>query len=185
MGCCEILMLEYWLAKASTSQKFFKSFEGASMGIHNQYQLTANIASSGQPREDQFKAIAEAGYDIVINLAMPDSDHAIANEGSIVTSLGMTYIHIPVPFDAPSEDHYTAFSDVMTAFCEKKFGYIASSTLGSQRFCFVICRRTEASRPLTPKRLCLRRGCRRWMTFGKHLLARLRGSFRESFEQIQ
>lgn len=120
MGCCEILMLEYWLAKASTSQKFFKSFEGASMGIHNQYQLTANIASSGQPREDQFKVIAEAGYDIVINLAMPDSDHAIANEGSIVTSLGMTYIHIPVPFDAPSEDHYTAFSDVMTAFCEKK-----------------------------------------------------------------
>ena len=83
MGCCEILMLEYWLAKASTSQKFFKSFEGASMGIHNQYQLTANIASSGQPREDQFKAIAEAGYDIVINLAMPDSDHAMAS--SIVT----------------------------------------------------------------------------------------------------
>ena len=74
----------------------------------------------------------------MINPAMPDSDHAIANEGSIVTP-GMTYIHIPRLFDALSE---TTTPDVMTAFCEKKFGYIASSTLGLS--VSVICRRTEA-----------------------------------------
>ena len=90
------------------------------MDIHNHYRLTDSIASSGQPLEDQFKEIAEAGYEAVINLAMPDSDHAIPTEGSIVTSLGMTYIHIPVPFDAPSEDHFAAFSGYMDTLQEKK-----------------------------------------------------------------
>ena len=42
------------------------------MDIHNHYRLTDSIASSGQPLEDQFKEIAEAGYEAVINLAMPD-----------------------------------------------------------------------------------------------------------------
>jgi protein tyrosine phosphatase (PTP) superfamily phosphohydrolase (DUF442 family) len=93
------------------------------LDIHNHYRLTDSIASSGQPLEDQFKEIAEAGYEAVINLAMPDSDHAIPTEGSVVTSLGMTYIHIPVPFDAPSEDHFAAFSGYMdTSSGEKGLG---------------------------------------------------------------
>ena len=90
------------------------------LDIYNHYRLTDSIASSGQPLEDQFKDIAEAGYDAVINLAMPDSDHAIPTEGSIVTSLGMTYIHIPVPFDAPSEGHFAAFSGYMDTLQKKK-----------------------------------------------------------------
>jgi hypothetical protein len=37
----------------------------------------------------------------VINLAMPNSENAIPEEGYIVTARSMTYVHIPVPFDAP------------------------------------------------------------------------------------
>jgi protein tyrosine phosphatase (PTP) superfamily phosphohydrolase (DUF442 family) len=91
-----------------------------SVAIFNQFQVTANIASSGQPSEIEFEEIASNGYDVVINLAMPDHEKSITNEGSIVTSLDMIYIHIPVPFDAPKEDHYAMFSGYMDALKNKK-----------------------------------------------------------------
>ena len=90
------------------------------MSIFNYFQVTDNIASSGQPTSNQFDEIAEDGYSAIINLAMPDHENSIATEGSIVTSLGMTYIHIPVPFDAPNENHFETFSSYMDGLESKK-----------------------------------------------------------------
>lgn len=84
--------------------------------ITNRLQPSPSIASSGQPLAGQFGAIAAADYDVVINLAMPDSDGAIPDEGRIVTACGMSYVHIPVPFEAPGGDHLRRFLGVMTAF---------------------------------------------------------------------
>lgn len=81
--------------------------------ITNFVELTDDVGTSGQPSADQFAAIAEAGYASVINLALPTSDHAIANEGSIVTGLGMRYVHIPVHFDAPTMEDLRAFIGIM------------------------------------------------------------------------
>jgi protein tyrosine phosphatase (PTP) superfamily phosphohydrolase (DUF442 family) len=90
------------------------------MDILNQYHVTENIASSGQPDEAQIEQIASEGYYAVINLAMPDHKKSLANEGGIVTSLGMTYIHIPVPFEAPNEEHLVTFSGYMDVLEAKK-----------------------------------------------------------------
>ena len=62
--------------------------------ITNFIQVSNQIASSGQPDEHQFKMIAEGKYQVVINLAMPNSDGAIPEEGNIVTAHKMIYIHI-------------------------------------------------------------------------------------------
>tara|TARA_E500000075_G_scaffold90261_1_gene81678 strand:- start:1326 stop:1796 length:471 start_codon:yes stop_codon:yes gene_type:complete len=70
--------------------------------IRNFYAVNQEIASSGQPQVEQFKLIADAGYHSVINLALPTSRGAIAEEGSIVTGLDMTYLHLPVKFEAPT-----------------------------------------------------------------------------------
>ncbi|WP_116367334.1 protein tyrosine phosphatase family protein [Parahaliea mediterranea] len=83
--------------------------------ILNFYPITENIGTAGQPTREQFAQIAAAGYTAVINLAMPDSDNAIPEEGSLVSSLGMDYIHLPVPFDAPGEQHLQRFFGVMAA----------------------------------------------------------------------
>ena len=88
--------------------------------ITNHIRVSDLLASSGQPEEHQFKSIADAGYQVVINLAMPDSENAIAEEGNIVTSLEMTYVHIPVPFESPGIDHLKEFLDVMAAFTGRK-----------------------------------------------------------------
>ena len=81
--------------------------------ILNQFEFSPTIATSGQPQREQFADIAAAGYEVIINLAMPDHEHSIADEGAIVTGLGMSYIHIPVPFDAPGADHLVAFTGYM------------------------------------------------------------------------
>ncbi len=88
--------------------------------IRNHIQVSENIASSGQPDVAEFRDIATAGYDVVVNLAMPDSDFAIPEEGNIVTAAGMSYVHIPVPFDAPTTEHLRQFIKVMQVHSTQK-----------------------------------------------------------------
>jgi protein tyrosine phosphatase (PTP) superfamily phosphohydrolase (DUF442 family) len=88
--------------------------------ITNYKKVSDTLASSGQPDEMQFKEIAQAGFEVVINLAMPNSDNAIPEEGYIVTARGMTYIHLPVPFEAPTTNHLKSFINIMNALEGKK-----------------------------------------------------------------
>lgn len=88
--------------------------------ITNYILISDRIASSGQPQEMQFKDIAQAGYEVVINLALPNSENAIPEEGYIVTARKMQYIHIPVPFEAPTTEHLKDFISIMEAFKNKK-----------------------------------------------------------------
>jgi len=88
--------------------------------IFNYVQLTERIATSGQPTKKQFIDIANKEYKAIINIAMPDSDNAIQDEGSIVTFLGMSYFHIPVPFDAPEKSHLVLFLKLLKGLEENK-----------------------------------------------------------------
>ena len=81
--------------------------------IRNFLQLDERLATSGMPGPGDFNAIRQSGYDVVINLAMPTSDNAMPNEGDLVTRAGMTYIHIPVNFEAPQRLDFERFADMM------------------------------------------------------------------------
>jgi protein tyrosine phosphatase (PTP) superfamily phosphohydrolase (DUF442 family) len=74
------------------------------------------LGTAGQPTEAQFRTLRETGFEVVVNLALPTSDNALANEGSIVTAFGMSYVHIPVNFEAPTPGDFRAFCRVMAAF---------------------------------------------------------------------
>lgn len=88
--------------------------------INNYIRVSDRIASSGQPEEMQFRTIAEAGFQVVINLAMPNSENALPDEGHIVTARRMAYVHIPVPFGAPTVEHLRQFCGVMQAFATQR-----------------------------------------------------------------
>ena len=90
------------------------------MDILNYFLVSENLATSGQPSKEQFKQIAEAGYDVLINLAMPDHENSIEDQGRIVTSYGMTYIHIPVPFDAPTDAQFEEYANYLLALENRK-----------------------------------------------------------------
>lgn len=57
---------------------------------------------------------------------MHNSDNAIPEEGNIVAALGMSYFHLPVPFDQPTAEHLKKFIRVMNALeGEKVFVHCA------------------------------------------------------------
>ncbi len=84
--------------------------------IRNFAHLSHWIGTSGQPTRDQFETIAKAGYCAVVNLALPDHPDSLSDEASIVTSLGLAYHHIPVPWDAPLLQHLIDFASVMDLY---------------------------------------------------------------------
>ncbi|MBC2776143.1 protein tyrosine phosphatase family protein [Parasphingopyxis marina] len=84
-------------------------------GIYNFRRLSPELTTSGQPSPDQLRLLGEAGVETVINLAMPDSPHAVPEEAEILGGLGIAYIAIPVDFAAPGEDDFLAFREAMDA----------------------------------------------------------------------
>ena len=79
-------------------------------------RLGERFATAGQPTAEQLRLVKEAGCEAVINLALPTSDNALPDEGSITTGLGMAYAHLPVNFDAPSDEDFRRFRKVLGAF---------------------------------------------------------------------
>ena len=65
--------------------------------------------TSGQPDACQLATAAGEGIRCVINLALPTSPGALADERSVVEAAGMDYVHIPVLFDQPTEADYLRF----------------------------------------------------------------------------
>jgi uncharacterized protein (TIGR01244 family) len=87
--------------------------------VFNFLKLSDRLTTAGQPTEAQFPAIAQAGYQVVINLAMPDSTNAIPHEAAIVKSLGMEYVHIPVIWTEPTLDDLDRFFNILNTNAEK------------------------------------------------------------------
>lgn len=79
-------------------------------GIKNYRGLDDRIATAGQPRRQELAAVAEAGYQAVINLHV-SSD--LPDEGDVVRALGLEYVHINVPWERPERSHLERFFAAM------------------------------------------------------------------------
>lgn len=88
--------------------------------IINYYEADERIATSGQPGREQFGDIAAAGYQAIINLALPDSRGALSDEDEIVSALDLAYFHIPVNFETPRLQDLELFFDLMRALEGKR-----------------------------------------------------------------
>lgn len=88
--------------------------------IKNFVQLTEDIATSGQPGVEEFKLIAEAGYEYIINLGMPNHPDAVKEEDRVISELGINYFHIPVKFDLPTKEQVRFFCNLMAFLKGKK-----------------------------------------------------------------
>lgn len=89
--------------------------------IYNYIRVDERLATSGQPSVDELTAVARDGVEVVINLALHDDPrYSLPDETGTVTSLGMTYAHIPVKFDSPTERDLLAFFAAMDAHQDKK-----------------------------------------------------------------
>jgi uncharacterized protein (TIGR01244 family) len=84
--------------------------------ICNLLPIDERLMTAGQPTQDQLAAVAQAGFEVVINLALHDDPrYSLPDEAGLVRSLGLQYIHIPVQFGAPSDEDLQRFCDAMDA----------------------------------------------------------------------
>jgi protein tyrosine phosphatase (PTP) superfamily phosphohydrolase (DUF442 family) len=84
--------------------------------IYNWRRLDDRITTSGQPTETQLADIQALGVAHVVNLALHTHEKALPDEAKSVRSLGMTYTHIPVDFQNPTEQDFQQFCAVMDQF---------------------------------------------------------------------
>ena len=57
--------------------------------------------------------IRALGVGHVVNLGLHSHEHALPDEAASVAALGMTYIHIPVDFQNPTEADFDRFCETM------------------------------------------------------------------------
>lgn len=84
--------------------------DSALTSIYNYRAVDETLGTSGQPSVSQLGSVAAAGFRVVINLALHDDPrYSLPDEPGVVRSLGMTYVHIPVQFAAPTEQNLLDF----------------------------------------------------------------------------
>lgn len=90
--------------------------------IYNFLPIDDGWATAGQPTVEQFAAIKAAGYEVIINLGIPDSPRAVLHEAEVVAAQGIDYVAIPVVWEAPTAADLAAFFAAMQAHqAEKRF----------------------------------------------------------------
>ena len=114
--------------------------------IYRFQAVTANLGTAGQPTAEQFDAVKDAGYEVVINLALGTTPRDLPNEPGIVAAHGIDYAHIPVVFDAPTDNDLSQFFAAMEANQHKK--------------CFVHCIANARVSAFVMLYRVLRQGCR-------------------------
>src|SRR5690242_11990670 len=81
--------------------------------IYNWRRLDDRITTSGQPTEAQLADIHALGVQYVVNLGLHTHEKALPDEAASVRRLGMTYIHIPVDFQNPTDQDFEQFCAAM------------------------------------------------------------------------
>ena len=81
--------------------------------IFNWRRLDDRVTTSGQPTEPQLAEIRALGVRHIVNLGLHTHEKALPDEAASASHLGMTYIHIPVDFQNPTDEDYEKFCSVM------------------------------------------------------------------------
>jgi len=86
--------------------------------IYNWRRLDDRITTSGQPTEPQLADIRALGVRHIVNLGLHTHEKALPDEAASVNSLDMTYIHIPVDFQNPTDEDFAKFCAEMARLKE-------------------------------------------------------------------
>jgi protein tyrosine phosphatase (PTP) superfamily phosphohydrolase (DUF442 family) len=123
--------------RLSKENRAMNDSTGSLSAIRDFRLINDSLGTAGQPTEIQFRALQAAGFEVVVNLALPTSDNALANEGSIVSGLGMSYVHIPVNFENPRPHDFESFCQVMNAFKARRVFVHCAANMRVSAFVFL------------------------------------------------
>lgn len=86
----------------------------------NYVAATERLHTAGQPDADTLATLGSQGFGLVVNLAPPNNQGAVANEGKLVAENGPTYVNIPVNWQKPTYEDFALFSAVMEGAQDRK-----------------------------------------------------------------
>jgi len=130
--------MKFWFAFLVVAGSALAHADDDSIGLLelvNYYEYSAALASSGQPTREQFAAIRAAGIEAIINLAPVTDPTALADEGDIVATHGIAYVHIPVDWDKPTATDVARFFAAMCEFAGRRI--LVHCYAGSRASAFV------------------------------------------------
>ena len=81
-------------------------------GLENPGQPLEYVATAGQPDEEHFEQLAEAGYKTVIDTRSAEEDPGF-DEPEVVRQAGMEYVNIPVGHETVEEETFERFRELM------------------------------------------------------------------------
>lgn len=110
--------------------------EGIS-AIYNVRPLSDDLLTGGQPTAEQLAAVARAGYQVVINLATPDSPRALPDEEALVTGLGMHYEALPVIWEAPQQGDFEQFCALLERHAGRRILVHCAANMRVSAFCYL------------------------------------------------
>ncbi len=99
---------------------FFGVARASTITALNLVEVTPKIITSGQPSVEALETLGKQKIEAVIFLVPSHVPGVIANEAAILAKQGIAYMHIPIPFGAPTEQHYLAFAEAMAKLADKK-----------------------------------------------------------------
>lgn len=88
--------------------------------IKNFIRIDERVGTAGQPTAEQFQAVRDAGYEVVVNLLPREQDNALKDEEALIADLGMKYRYIPVVWAAPQPLDFAAFCAAMDELRDKR-----------------------------------------------------------------
>ena len=83
--------------------------------IRNWQRRPDGITTSGRLQPGDPARLAAIGVKHVINLALDSHPEALADEAELLAQQGIAYTHIPVPFDAPTQEHLLSLEAALAA----------------------------------------------------------------------
>jgi len=81
-------------------------------GVENPGQPLKDVATAGQPDEEQLKRLAEAGYKTVLDLRTSEEDPGF-DEWGVVWQAGMEYVNLPVGHETIEDETFERFRELM------------------------------------------------------------------------
>lgn len=84
--------------------------------ILNIIKVNELLYTSGQPTINEFNELKDNGFEVIINL----SSKSIEKEDDIISTLGMSYFHIPVDFDEPEVYQVKLFLNILQSLGSNK-----------------------------------------------------------------
>jgi protein tyrosine phosphatase (PTP) superfamily phosphohydrolase (DUF442 family) len=111
--------------------------EYRNMDAENTYQVFDWLWSSGQLSKADIANLPELGIEAVINLAVPTSSNALPGEDEFVTSLGITYVRIPVVWEKPEFECLRQFISIIRVFEGRKVWVHCAKNMRASAFIYL------------------------------------------------